>query len=107
MNSYNESRCQTVQLIWQMEPYLYIRHKDFYKIYKKYAVARIYWALLRQAAQVYSYDDFYAFYIQHRIKAHIKQLFLYRDCKVAISSILCGIAPFIFYFLAKNIRVKQ
>ena len=107
MSSFNEERFQSVQLIWQLEPYFFIKHKDFYKIYKKFAVARMYWALLRQAAQAYSYDDFYAFYIQHGVKGYIKQLFLYRDYKVAISSILCDISPFLFYFLAKNIRVKQ
>lgn len=103
MSVFNEERFQSVQLIWQLEPYFYIRHKDFYKIYKKYAVARIYWSLLRQASLIYTFKEFRTFYVQYKFKVYMQKLFLFRDYKVALSSILCTISPLLFYIVARII----
>ncbi len=103
MNSFNESRFQSVQLIWQLEPYFFIRHKNFYKIYKKYAVARIYWALLRQSAQVYTYKEFRHFYVKYKFAIYIRKLLLFRDYKVALSSMSCMVSPLLFYVAARLI----
>lgn len=103
MSTFNECRFQSVQLIWQLEPYFYIRHNDFYKIYKKYAVARIYWALLRQASWRYTYKEFSRFYSQYKFGAYMWKLLFFRDYKVALSSIFCIVSPLIFYVIARKI----
>lgn len=103
MHHFNSDRLHAVELIKQLETFFKERDGLFYPSFKRYAVARTYWALLWQAALFLPYDKFRTFSKEHHITRQFQKLvFSSHELKVAVSSLIEILCPRLFYFLARK-----
>lgn len=107
MSDFNNDRFHSVTLIERLEEFYHKQRPEFYPLYKKYAVARTYWALLWQSAYYYSWEEFHVYYKEKGFKKQLEKLLTFREMKVAISSFACLLSPKLFYYAARKYAERR
>ncbi len=108
MKKFNEERIHAVTLMQQLEPFFKQKCPDFYPIYKRYAVARICWSLLWQAASFCPYENYKRFDRKFELTPQLKKLiFSFQEPKVSVSSAVAVLCPPLFYYVARKMGKKR
>lgn len=107
MAIFNEDKLHSIELMKQLEEYFKKTNLDFSPIFKKYAVARMYWSVLWQCALKLDKNEFKAFCKKHNIKIYLKKLISFKSLRVSLSSILGIISLKLFRYLALKIAQKK
>ena len=102
MQRFTEDRLICVKLMEKLEAWLKDTDVEFYPIFKKWGVNRIYWSVLWQASLAFGYGDFKKFADMVGAEDKLSELYDYPDKKVRLSSRLFGIGKPLYY-LAANI----
>ena len=101
MSRFDDSRLHSIQLILKLEDYFKETNNYFYPIFKKYAVARMYWSILWQCAIKKEKNEFKSFCKKHKVKKYLLRLIPFQSFRVSFSSILGIISLWLFRFFAK------
>lgn len=107
MRHFTEDRFHAVLLMQDLEDFFQKQAPEFYPLYKRYAVARVYWALLWQSAYYYSWEEFHVYYKEKGFKKQLEKLLTFREMKVAISSFACLLSPKLFYYAARKYAERR
>ena len=102
MQRFTGDRLICIKLMEKLEAWLKGTAVEFYPIFKKWGVNRIYWSVLWQASLAFGYGDFKKFADMVCAEDKLSELYDYPDKKVRLSSRLFGIGKPLYY-LAANI----
>ncbi len=107
MRVFPPARFQALETMRALEPVIQQKAPLFYPLYKKYAVARICWSLLWQAAAFLSVQEFVNVYKQNNLSSYIRKLTTFPEIKVKFSALLLLNSPLMFYSLARIYARKR
>lgn len=99
MTKINKSRFDSIELISSLKDYIKKECPEFYPQFSTFAVPRMAWSLLWQAAHYLHYEEFLKFVKQYDFKSDMKKLLLFPVLKVRLSAIVFLFSRFIYYVL--------
>ena len=102
MQRFTRDRLICIKLMEEINDWFKTAAPDFYPIFSKWGVNRIYWSVLWQAALAFGYGDFKKFAAMTDAGDKLSMLYDYPDKRVKISSRLFGMGKPLYY-LAVNI----
>lgn len=88
MSRFDEERLHGIELMTQLEDYFEKTNLNFAKLYKNFAVARMYWSITWQCAAKKDKNYFIDFCKKYNIKSYLKKLIYFKSFKVCISSLI-------------------
>jgi glycosyltransferase involved in cell wall biosynthesis len=102
MSRFDQSRMDSIRLLEDLERFFEVHNPEFYPLFKKYAKARMAWAILWQATAHLDYKDFINFIDSYHLRGQMKNLLNYRQKHVALSCWLFLFSDRLYYWFAKK-----
>ena len=106
-SKFNSERLHGCTLFRELEVFFEMHIPQFSQEYKSYGVAKIMWSIAWQAAIYYRFEQFRDFYIKYNVKNEMSKLILFKNYKVALSSITFIMSPAIFRLMAIKFGKKH
>lgn len=108
MSRFTAERFRCLELMEKLRIWLYRNASEFLPQYDRWAIARIYWSLMWQAAiALPSIGEACRMGKLSRARSYMKRLKNYPDRKVRYSAGLYCLCPFLFFFLAKLLGASR
>lgn len=106
MTKMNDSRFDSLRLISNLDLYIKRECPEFYPQFHAFAVPKMAWSLMWQAARFLNYSKFEQFIQKYDFKTDMKKLKTFPQKKVALSAEVFLYSQRIYYILAKAASFK-
>lgn len=106
MTKINESRLDSMILIRELEDFFAQERPSFSELFNRFAVARMSWSLLWQAAHYLNFKDFKKYIQIYDFKTDLKKLRTFPDLRVRLSS-ACFLFSRHLYHLVVSVITKK